>query len=410
MQHSKFIWFCLMIFIHLSSSSQSLDSLFQLAVDHNVALKAVALEYKAIQAQTDQVNPIPNPQVGVGVPVLRPETRLGPQIINVSASQMFPWFGTGSAKKEVVIQMSRAKYEEILVLKLDLFYQIETAYYQLHYLQKAERFLSDNIENYKTLASIAQTQVEVGKGSIADVLRIQMKSNELEVKIKQFSNDRTALFAKINKVIDRPLDQQWKITDTTNYLLVNYDLESYKAKLAQHPTVNQINHKITASNSRLAVNNLIRKPMIGVGLNYSLVDPRIDANPVGNGRDILIPSVMFSIPIYQKKYQAIQAEEKLKQEAMGLKKYDLQQQMITRIIGYKKDYDNALLSLNLAQDDLKKAHQIYRILLTKYSHDGTHIDQLLVAQNDILRLQLNAAYSQLEMGLAKAGIKQLINY
>lgn len=399
-----------MILIHLSSTGQSLDSLFQLAVDNNVALKAVALEYKAIQAQTDQVNPIPNPQVGVGVPVLRPETRLGPQIMNVSASQMFPWFGTDSAKKEVVIQMSRAKYEEILALKLDLFYQIETAYYQLHYLQKAERFLSDNIENYKTLASIAQTQVEVGKGSIADVLRIQIKSNELGVKIKQFGNDRTALFAKINKAIDRPLDQQWEITDTTNYLLFNYDLDGYKAKLADHPTVNQINHKITASNSRLAVNNLIRKPMFGVGLNYSLVDPRIDANPAGNGRDILVPSVMISIPIDQKKYQAVHAEEKLKQEALELNKYDLQQQMITRIIGYKKDYDNALLSLNLAQDDLKKAHQIYRILLTEYSHYGTDIDQLLVAQNEILRLQLNAAYSQLEMGLAKAGIKQLINY
>ena len=92
------------------SNAQPLDSLLQLVVNNNTQLKAIELEYQAVLEKKNQVNQLPNPQLGVGVPVLRPETRLGPQMMMVSATQMFPWFGTLKSKEEVVISMSKAKY------------------------------------------------------------------------------------------------------------------------------------------------------------------------------------------------------------------------------------------------------------------------------------------------------------
>ena len=77
-----------------------------MVVSNNTQLKSIELEYQAVLENKNQVNQLPNPQIGIGVPVLRPETRLGPQLMMVSASQMFPWFGTLKSKEDVVITKS----------------------------------------------------------------------------------------------------------------------------------------------------------------------------------------------------------------------------------------------------------------------------------------------------------------
>ena len=123
------VTFCIAVFAcGFQTVAQSLDSLLQMAVENNTELKAVDLEYKSILEKRDQVSQLPNPQIGVGVPVLRPETRLGPQVMMVGASQMFPWFGTLKSREEVIVSMSKAKYEQLSLIKLELFYQIKSAY------------------------------------------------------------------------------------------------------------------------------------------------------------------------------------------------------------------------------------------------------------------------------------------
>ena len=121
----KIISFILFLTSMLAAQAQTTDSLLQLAVDQNPELKALELEYEAAKLKANQVNQLPDPQLGVGVPVLRPETRLGAQIISVGATQMFPWFGTLKAKEEVVLTMAKAKYERIAATRLDLFYKIK---------------------------------------------------------------------------------------------------------------------------------------------------------------------------------------------------------------------------------------------------------------------------------------------
>ena len=101
-------------------NAQPLDTLLQRVVDQNPSLKAIQLEYQAALTKEDQIRRVPDPTVGAGIPVLRPETRLGPQVITVGVSQMFPWFRTAKTKQEVAISMSKAKYEQITALKLEL--------------------------------------------------------------------------------------------------------------------------------------------------------------------------------------------------------------------------------------------------------------------------------------------------
>ena len=88
----------------------------------------------------------------------------------ISASQMFPWFGTLKSKEEVVISMSKAKYEQISIVKLDLFYQVKSAYYQLKFLDQKQVVITKNIQSFESLDSISVAKLESGQVTLADVL------------------------------------------------------------------------------------------------------------------------------------------------------------------------------------------------------------------------------------------------
>ncbi len=49
---------------------------------------------------------------------------------------MFPWFGTLKSKEEVVIAIAKVKYEKLAALKLELFFQVKSAFHQLVFLNK----------------------------------------------------------------------------------------------------------------------------------------------------------------------------------------------------------------------------------------------------------------------------------
>ena len=89
------------------------------------------MEYESILAKKNQVSQLPNPQVGVSIPAMRPETRLGPQVIMVSASQMFPWFGTLELQGEAATLMAEAKFQSFLDYRNQLYFKSSMSYFPL---------------------------------------------------------------------------------------------------------------------------------------------------------------------------------------------------------------------------------------------------------------------------------------
>lgn len=392
--------------------AQSLDSLLQLAVSENVKLKALQLEYEAELKKTDQVSQLPNPQAGIGVPILRPETRLGPQIMMVSASQMFPWFGTLKAKEEVVISMSKMRYEKMAALRLNLFYAIKSNYYQLLFIEEKQGLIKEEITLVKALEELSLSKVESGNGSIADVLRIQLKAEELTNQIALLENSKQSVSARINEITKQPLTAEISLTNRVlTPPTLNYDLEAFQQKIMNHhPLMEMLNAAIETSENRDIVNKAANKPTIGLGIDYSLVGQRTDANPINNGRDILIPKVMLSIPIYRKSFNASNEIESMNRAALEWDKVALIDEMTRQLIEFKTEYDNAILNLNLTEKQMQTAKQTYNILLTHYSTNSEGFDELLSIQSQLLMYKQQQLNARLAANIAQAKIERLTNF
>lgn len=392
--------------------AQTLDSLLKKAYDNNPTLKAIQLEYEAALQKGPQVSQLPDPTVGVGVPILRPETRLGGQVLSVSASQMFPWFGTLKAKEDVALTMAKSKYEQIAAERLDIDYQIKTAYFNLYLLQEQQKIIQKNIRIFETIEKVASAKVESGKSIASDVLTVRLKIEELNQQIQILEERKQGFSASINEAINNPNNDSIQV-DTTKLALaeLTYDLEQLKQKIeSNHPVIKQLDWSIEASNKTLVLNTLDGKPSFGVGLDYSLVNGRTDAFPSNNGRDILIPKVMVSIPLYRKKYTAKKQEEELKQQAFELQKESLTNRMISSIQGYKSEYESAKLMFELAHKQIEISNSAYDILLADYSSKGKRFDELMKLQSDINRYEIEIIKSIVQSHLAKFKIERLTDF
>lgn len=415
MKHFKLKFILILFFIQLIGGrihAQSLDSLLQLAVSKNTVLKSLELEYKAELAKADQVSQLPNPQLGVGVPILSPETRLGPQIMMVSASQLFPWFGTLKAKKEVVVSMSKMRYEKMAALKLNLFFTVKRNYFQLLFINELQALIEKDILLLKTIEQLSLSKIESGQGSVADVLRIQLKIDELSNKVAILENSKRNSSARINEITKQAFNKQVIVSDGLLQLpIFNYDLEAFQQKIsAHHPLMEMLNAEIETSENSTIVNNVMNNPTIGVGIDYSLVGERTDANPINNGRDILIPKVMVSIPIYRKSFNATNQIESWNREALEWDKISLIDQMTVQLIAYKTEYDNALLMSHLSEEQETTAQQTYEILLTNYSINSAGFDDLLSIQRQLLDYKQQNIKARLQVNIAIAKIERLINF
>ena len=384
-------------------NAQSLDSLLQLVVENNTQLKAIELEYQSILAKQSQVSQLPNPQFGVGIPVLRPETRLGPQMVMVSATQFFPWFGTLKSKEAVVVSMSKVKYEQLAIVKLDLFYEVQSAYFQLYFLNQKLAILAKNIQIFESLETVSLAKIEV--------LRIQTRLQGLRQQILMIENDKSIFESTINEITKQPIGSKIIVSDNLILPAMEFNIESFRSKLeSNHPLITQINYQIEQSSKTLVVNSNMNKPAVGIGLDYSLVGQRTDANPQYNGRDILVPRVMVSIPIYRKAYKGKIEEERLIQESLGYKKENVLDKMLRLLVSYKANFDNGQLESELYQNQTNTIQMAYDVLLAEYSSSGKGFEELLMVQNQLLDFELGVSQAELKRNLAQSNIERITNF
>ena len=207
MKHNKFniklvlaLGFC---FLGLLGNAQELETFIEEALANNPEIQKFELQYNIASEKINEVNTLPNTEFGIGYFLSEPETRTGAQRFKVSAKQMLPWFGNITIRENYVSALANAKYEDILIAKRKLMASVSKSYYNLYANKAKQAVLKENIKLLDTYETLALTSVEVGKASAVDVLRLQMRQNEMQQSLaisrQQFLSEQTTF----NKLLNR---------------------------------------------------------------------------------------------------------------------------------------------------------------------------------------------------------------
>jgi outer membrane protein TolC len=385
------------------ANAQSLDDYFKIAAENNPGLEAKYKSFEAAMQKVTQVSSLPDPNLSFGYFVSPVETRVGPQRARFSLTQMFPWFGTLKAQEDAATIMAEAKYQEFLDARNKLYYKVSASYYPLYELQK---LISIEEENQRILSSykeIATIQFQNDKGSMVDVLRVDIMLKDATTNLAILGQKKKPLEIRFNKLLNRSDDDKVVVQDSlfTFNLPANYRKDSL---FSSNPLLDELELKIEASKASEQAVLKQGLPKLGVGLDYVIVGQRTDMSVPDNGKDVFMPMVSVSLPIFRGKYKAAQKEAQLMQEAYALQREDVSNRLTSSYEMIWFEIQKKLELVQLYEDQIQESEQSLSLLFSAYSNSGKDFEEVLRMQQQILKYQKMKVTALSEYNIAIAEI------
>ena len=389
--HIKIVFVLYSLFFVLKGNAQQLEVLIDEALANNPEIQKFELQYKRVSEKVNEVNTIPNTEFGVGYFISEPETRTGAQRFKVSAKQMLPWFGTITSRENYISSLADAKYEDIVISKRKLMASVSQSYYNLYANKAKQEVLTENIKLLETYEILALTSVEVGKASAVDVLRLQMRQNEMQQLKDVLSQQFLAEQTNLNNLLNRENDIA--VTVVESLMMPAKDFEINTENLALHPELLKYEKLYQSIEQSELLNQKESSPMIGFGLDYINVSERPDMNFSDNGKDIVMPMVSVSIPIFSKKYKSQTKQNELEQQEITVQKQERLNTLETLLSKAINERISARISYTTQTKNLKQANDAEDILLKSYETDTINFNDVLDIQELQLKFQMNEVES-----------------
>lgn len=387
-----------------------LQSYMQTAGENNPDLKAAFNEYMAAMEQVPQVGSLPDPNLAFGIFLEPVETRLGAQRFNTSVSQMFPWFGTLSAKEDVATQMAKARYEDFVDEKLKLYKEVGTTYNNLYFLEKAVQVTKENIEILASFKELARVNFEGGRTGFVNVLRVEMDEQELKDRLLLLEDKKLPLKAKFAQLLNTDLPENIAFPDSLWKEELFFDKETVLDSVRNNsPRLRKLDYQSSAFENQEEVAKKMGLPSFNLGVNYINIAPRKDMDLPDNGKDaIVLPQVGVSIPLYRGKYKAMQREASLKKEALEYRKEDMVNQLTTQVEMLFQEYRDALRRLKLNKDLADISGRSLDLLQTEFSNGDQDFEELLRMERKVLNYRLEEEKARVDLNNAVYNINYLM--
>ncbi|UOB16486.1 TolC family protein [Abyssalbus ytuae] len=367
--------------------SQQLDLFIEEALRNNPELQKFELTYNIALEKVNEVNNFPNTEFSAGYFVSEPETRTGAQKAKASVRQMIPWFGSVKARENYAKSLANTEYEDFIIAKRRLISSVSRSYYNLYAFKEKQQVLSENISLLNTYEKIALTLVEVGKASAVDVLKLQLRQNELIKQKQLLEQDFMAEKTRFNKLLNRNASLAVEIADSLMLPVDDKILTIDSLKI--HPELIKFDKLYESVEKAELLNQKEGNPMIGFGLDYITVEERPDMNFSENGKDIVMPMVSLSIPVFNNKYASKSKQNKLQQQALTAGKQSRLNDLETMLDQAIKNQTSARISYRIQEENIKKVKKAEEILLKNYETGTVNFNDILDIQELQLKIQIN---------------------
>ena len=396
-----------LLFVSAFAKAQQLQSYIEEAQSNNPEIQAFELRYNIAEEKVNEANWLPNTEVSAGYFVSEPETRVGAQRARIGFKQMLPWFGTITARENYASSMADAEYVEIIIAKRKLALSVAQSYYRLYEIQAKQRVLDKNIKLLETYERLALTSVEVGKASSVDVLRLQIRQNELQQQKEVLEEEFGSEQITFNKLLNR--DGTMMVAVVTLMEIPSENAVSGRDALSLNPELLKYDKLYESIAQSELLNQREALPMFGFGVDYLPVSERADMNPIDNGKDILMPMVSVSIPIFNNRYKSISKQNDLRQQEIETQKAQRLNVLESAFAKAISQRNQARIAYNTQENNLKQAEDAEEILIKNYETGTIDFNDVLDIQELQLKFQLNQVESIQKYYTQSAIVNYLIN-
>lgn len=397
-----------LVFYSASTNSQSLHDYLGIASQNNPDIKAAYSQFEAALQKAPQVSSLPDPTLTMSAFGRMIETRVGAQEARFSLMQMFPWFGTLEAKKNAANLMAEAAFQKYLDSKNEVFLQIKKSYAEIYEINKMIQFEEKNLQILNNYRELALSKFKNGKGSMVDVVRIDIKRDESETKIQLLKDQNKPLQIGFNSMLNRDLNEIVIIPELLN--IPENSMPSINDSLfVANPKLIGLDKKTASYEAELSVIQKEKYPMIGLGLDYSIISKRDVPDLKMNGQDAIMPMLSVTLPIFRKKYSAKQKEVDLMLQATNYEKQAIKNNLQTAYSLAQYNLSKEKTLKELFKKQTVSTQQAISLLIAAYSNSGANFEEILRMNQDLLMLQTAIVSANKNQFIAQSTLDYLIS-
>jgi len=384
------------------AKAQVLEDLIQEAYTNSPEIQKFDVQYKIASEKVNEANSLRNTDFNFGYMAVAPEMEMPMERFRVSVMQMLPWFGTISARKNYAASMAEAQYVEVVIAKRKLALSISQRYYQLYEIRAKQEVLDKNITLLQTYERLALNSLEVGKASAVDVLRLQIRQNELRQQKEVLLQENKEIQAAINSLMNLPYDKEvvvvgsFEIPEEENYY--NYENLDVNPELLKYDKLYQSVEQAEVLNQKE------RAPMLGFGVEY--VNQENSPMITSPYKDMVMPMVSLSIPIFNNKYKSQTRQNELRKQEIQFQKEERLNVLKADLSKAISQQNQARIKFSIQKQNLKQAEDAEEILIKNYETGIIDFKDIL----DIQELQLKFQMAQIESVTMYYVQSAIINY
>ena len=400
------------LIIGLTTSAQdSLSYYLSLAAKNNPDILQKYYEYEAALQKALQVGSLPDPELNMGVFLNPMELVSGNQVADLRLMQVFPWFGTLKAAKDEMSLMANAKYESLRDAKLQVFFEMQRTWFELCRVEQNIGISEKNINVLRTIERLALREFQTGGSGLVDLYRIQIEIGDLENNIALLKNQQNTLVAQFNSYLNRPVITPVSVPNTllANTLEISL-LAVSDSMLANNPMLGMLQYEQHSLDSRKAMVTKMGYPMIGLGVNYSVINKNAMSTSAMNGKDMIMPMVTVTLPIYRKKYKAMQTEADLSKAVTAQSYTASANSLKTEYYQAVQLYQDAQRRVTLYVSQSLLAGKSLEVMIKSFTASGSGLTDILRVRQQALDYDYKQVEAVTDNNIAIAWLKRLTAY
>lgn len=386
----------------LSAQSQELQTLIDEALTKNPEIQKIDFQYQIASEKVSEVNSLPNTEFNAGFMAVKPEMDMPMERFRVSVMQMLPWFGTITARENYASSMADAQYVEVTIAKRKLALSVSQFYYQLYEIRAKQEVLDKNIALLESYESLVLTSLEVGKASAVDVLRLQIRQNELIQEKDVLAQQNKGIQAALNSLMNRDYNIEVAVV-TTMDIPEDDSFNGYDA-LSLNPELLKYDKLFASVEQSELLNQKEGGPMIGFGVEY--INQEKSPMITSSYKDMVMPMVSVSIPIFNKKYKSQTRQNDLRKQELQSQKDERLNMLTSELSKAISQRNQSRIKFKTQKNNLKQAENAKEILIKNYETGTINFNDVL----DIQELQLKFQMGQIESVKAYYVQTTIVNY
>ena len=392
------------------AQKDSLQTYMEAAIRNN---PAVIAEYKAYKAQAisclgaGQLN---DPEVNIGVYPGGMQHVNVKQIMTVSVMQMFPWFGTLKNAKQMQMQKAEVAFQKFREDGVAIVYDVQRQWYQILATQEQIKAIEDNLKVLGDVKKIALYQYTAASNKMnakmSSQLRIEAEEVKLQEQIASLKDKLELQKQQLNLFMHRSAESRVVLPDSMEVRelpAVNWaELEKNNPRLQML----EAERERYRAQGEMAKNQ--GKPMFGVGVQYML-NSKVDMPMMEsmNGKDMLMPMVKVTLPIYRKKTNASVKAAELMQEST---KYNYQRQqdvLRSAYLGIEQRAADAKREMALYDKEMQLLDRTLELMRAEYATGATSLTDILATSRETINYALKKFEAQAKYNTIVAEYEKL---